>query len=173
MKLLSVGSALETWQWVTIAVVVAVAAIAIVLVWVWALKSPATKKKSKSSENPETQYAYEPAQEEYTTDAQTVKLSSTAKSEETAKPAPAAKTAPAAKPAPAPAPAYDYGAKVYHITKRKDDGQWAIKAEGATRALKLFRTQAEAVAYSKQLAKNQGARVIVHKEDGSISKLSF
>ena len=63
--------------------------------------------------------------------------------------------------------------KVYHISKRKDDNRWQIKAEGAARAIRLFNTQKEAIDYGKTLAENQGARVMIHKEDGSFRKLTY
>ena len=61
--------------------------------------------------------------------------------------------------------------KVYHITKRKEDGKWQIKAEGAEKAIKLFKTQKEAIEYCKTLAGNQDASIMVHKEDGSFRKV--
>lgn len=93
-----------------------------------------------------------------------------------AKPAPAAKAAPAAKPAPAakdqPAPAKP-ATKVYHISLRKSDGMWQVKAAGAEKAIKLFNTQAEAIEYCKPLAENQEANIMIHKKDGSFRKLTY
>lgn len=63
--------------------------------------------------------------------------------------------------------------KVYHISKRKDDGKWQIKAEGGAKAIKLFKTQKEAIDYCKTLADNQDARIMIHKEDGSFRKLTY
>ena len=63
--------------------------------------------------------------------------------------------------------------KVYHISKRKDDGKWQIKAEGGAKAIKLFLTQKEAIDYCKTLAGNQEARIMIHKEDGSFRKLTY
>ena len=63
--------------------------------------------------------------------------------------------------------------KVYHISKRKDDGRWQIKAEGGAKAIKLFLTQKEAIDYCKTLAGNQEARIMIHKEDGSFRKLTY
>ncbi len=99
---------------------------------------------------------------------------------------PAAKAAesktvkPAAKPAPKkeekPAVSNkndDTDKKVYHISKRKDDGKWQIKAEGGAKAIKLFYTQQEAIDYAKAIADNQPARVVVHKMDGSFRSLNY
>lgn len=63
--------------------------------------------------------------------------------------------------------------KVYHIAKRKSDGKWQVKAAGAEKALKLFDTQAEAIEYAKQVAGNQEAKIMIHKEDGSFRRLSY
>lgn len=63
--------------------------------------------------------------------------------------------------------------KVYHIAKRKDDGMWQIKAAGGGKAVKLFKTQKEAIAYCKTLAENQDASIMIHKEDGSFRKLTY
>ena len=96
------------------------------------------------------------------------------------KPAPVkAAATPAEKPAEkttdkkAAKPAEEDSGKVYHISKRRDENRWQIKAEGAARAIKLFNTQAEAIAYAKQLAQNQEARIMIHKEDGSFRKLTY
>ncbi|UAL08244.1 MAG: DUF2188 domain-containing protein [Candidatus Methanogranum gryphiswaldense] len=63
------------------------------------------------------------------------------------------------------------GPKIWHITKRSDDGMWQIKAEGASRATKLFKTKAEAEDHVKTLKKNnEGSRVVPHKKDGKYQK---
>ena len=64
-------------------------------------------------------------------------------------------------------------AKVYHISKRKEDGKWQVKAEGATKALKLFMTQTEAIEYAKKVAGNQEGRIVIHKEGGGFRKLTY
>ncbi|MDE6356365.1 MAG: DUF2188 domain-containing protein [Clostridia bacterium] len=64
-------------------------------------------------------------------------------------------------------------AKVYHISKRKEDGKWQIKAAGGEKAIKLFKTQKEAIDYCKTLADNQDASIMIHKEDGSFRKLTY
>ncbi len=63
--------------------------------------------------------------------------------------------------------------KTYHISKRKDDNKWQVKAAGGNKALKLFNTQAEAIEYAKETAKNQDARIVIHKEDGSFRRLTY
>lgn len=87
-----------------------------------------------------------------------------AKPDKTAKPAkPAAKK---------PEPVKDED-KVYHISRRKTDHMWYVKAEGSPRALKKFFTQDEAVAYAKTVAGNNEGRIVIHKVDGSFKKLKY
>lgn len=63
--------------------------------------------------------------------------------------------------------------KVYHISKRKEDNKWQVKAEGADKALKLFLTQEQAMAFAKKTAGNQEARIVIHKADGSFRSLTY
>ena len=84
------------------------------------------------------------------------------------KPAPAEKKPAEKKPAPAPkkevketAPANNAGTKVYHLTKRKEDGMWAITFVGGQKAVKLFKTKKEAEAALKVLTENQGATALI------------
>lgn len=85
-----------------------------------------------------------------------------------AKPAakkPAAKPAPkAAKPAPKAAAG---GTKVYHVSKRKEDGKWQVFIKGSDKVIKLFNNKVEAEAYCAQMAKNQGATLLVHNSKGA------
>ena len=61
--------------------------------------------------------------------------------------------------------------KVWHITKRDEDGMWQIKAEGGTKATKLFKTKAEAEEYVRTLkSNNEGSRVVKHKKTGEFQK---
>lgn len=63
--------------------------------------------------------------------------------------------------------------KSYHVSKRKSDGMWQIKLAGGKKAIKLFRTQQEAIDYCKVLAEKQEANVTVHKKDGSFRKKNY
>lgn len=123
-------------------------------------EKPAEEKESKPAEKP----AEKPAPK--------------AESKPAAKPAAKAESKPAAKQeSKTEAKADDNKAKpankVYHIAKRKDDGMWQIKAAGGGKAIKLFKTQKEAIAYCKTLAENQDASIMIHKEDGSFRKLTY
>jgi len=50
------------------------------------------------------------------------------------------------------------------------DGGWQVKKAGADKALKRFKTKAEAEEYAKTVAKNQGTNVVRKKKDGKIQK---
>jgi hypothetical protein len=50
------------------------------------------------------------------------------------------------------------------------DGGWQVKIEGGKKATKRFTTKAEAEAYAKELAKNQGTTVMRQKKDGKLQK---
>lgn len=98
-----------------------------------------------------------------------------------AKPAPKAKK-PAAKPvakpaskkeskpapkAKAPAKKEDPGYRNYHVVKRPEDGKWEVKFAGGNKALKLFKTQKEAIEYANEKADNQDGTVLVHNSKGA------
>ena len=88
------------------------------------------------------------------------------------KPAPAKKQEPEKKEEPAKkevaAPAKDSGpTKVYHLTKRKEDGMWAITFVGGQKAVKLFKTKKEAEAALKVLTENQGATALIRNSKGA------
>lgn len=56
--------------------------------------------------------------------------------------------------------------KAYHLAKRKEDGKWAIKLANGEKAIKLFDTKEEAMAYAKTLSNNQDATLRVHASKG-------
>ncbi len=57
--------------------------------------------------------------------------------------------------------------KVYHVSKRAEDGKWAIKFAGGEKAIKLFNTKEEALKYADQLAENQDGTVLFHASKGA------
>ena len=84
-----------------------------------------------------------------------------------AKKAPAKKAVPAKKAPAKKAPAKkEVNYRTYHLVKRSD-GMWEVKFAGGQKAIKLFRTQKEALAYSEKMAENQGGSVLVHNSKGS------
>ena len=62
------------------------------------------------------------------------------------------------------------GPRIYHISKRNNDGKWQVKFANGKRAIKLFNTQAEAIVFAKQLAKSQDGSIRVHSLKGKIRK---
>ena len=50
------------------------------------------------------------------------------------------------------------------------NGGWQVKRAKALKALKIFKTKAEAEQYAKQVANNQGPNVVRLKKDGKIQK---
>ncbi len=74
-----------------------------------------------------------------------------------------------AQPAKKPAPVKEDkdSKKVYHLTKRKEDGMWAITFVGGTKAVKLFKTKKEAEDALKTLTENQGASALIRNSKGA------
>lgn len=60
--------------------------------------------------------------------------------------------------------------RVYHVSFRKEDNRWAVKFQKGKRALKLFKTQIEAIDYAKEMAKKQNGSYRVHSLKGKIRK---
>ena len=62
--------------------------------------------------------------------------------------------------------------KTYHVSKNSE-GKWQVKAAGAQKALKLFNTQKEAIAYAETVSENQDGNIAIHKKDGKLRKQSY
>lgn len=62
--------------------------------------------------------------------------------------------------------------KNYHVSLR-EDGKWQVKFAKGEKALKLFDTQAEAIAFAKEKARNQDGNITIHKTDGKIRKQNY
>ena len=62
--------------------------------------------------------------------------------------------------------------KNYHISLRPD-GKWQVKLSKGGKAIKLFNTQAEAIAFAKARAKSQDGHITIHKVDGRIRKQKY
>jgi hypothetical protein len=60
----------------------------------------------------------------------------------------------------------DDSTRVYHISKRDVDGMWQVKFAGGEKAIKLFKTQKEALEYTKVMAKNQEGKILTHATKG-------
>jgi len=57
--------------------------------------------------------------------------------------------------------------KERHVTPNPDGG-WDSKKNNAARASKHFETKEDAMAWSRQKAKEEGSELIPHKKDGRI-----
>ena len=64
-----------------------------------------------------------------------------------------------------PKKATDDSKRVYHVSKR-EDGKWQVKFAGGEKAIKLFKTQKEALDYSKEMTKNQKGALLLHNSKG-------
>ena len=64
-----------------------------------------------------------------------------------------------------PAPK-DYD-RIYHVMKRKKDDNWVVKIAQSPKAIKLFATQKEAIAYADELAANNNGVVRVFASKGA------
>ena len=64
------------------------------------------------------------------------------------------------------APNLKDGTRVYHVAKR-EDGKWAVKYAGGEKVIKLFATKVEAETFTKQMAKNQDGKMLVHNSKGA------
>ena len=63
---------------------------------------------------------------------------------------------------------------IYHVSKRDNDGrEWKVFIEGSDKVIKLFKTQAEALKYAKDLVKNKndGSSIRLHGLDGKMKKM--
>ncbi len=58
-------------------------------------------------------------------------------------------------------------ARTYHVTKQPN-GQWQVKLAGTTKAIKLFTTQREAIAYARGLVESRGGSYRIHSVKGKI-----
>lgn len=57
--------------------------------------------------------------------------------------------------------------KNQHITPHTGGG-FQVKGAGNTRATKVFNTQREAIAYGREIAKNQQSELFIHNRTGQI-----
>jgi hypothetical protein len=48
------------------------------------------------------------------------------------------------------------------------NGQWAVRGEGNSRASGVFKTQADAIDYARERARNNRSELLIHGQDGRI-----
>lgn len=53
-----------------------------------------------------------------------------------------------------------------HVVPR--NGQWAVRGAGNSRATRVFDTQGEAIDAAREIARNQGTELVIHRPDGRI-----
>ena len=54
-----------------------------------------------------------------------------------------------------------------HVVPRPN-GEWAVRNSGASRATRVFDTQAAAIKFGRNAAKKDGVEFYVHRKDGTI-----
>lgn len=84
--------------------------------------------------------------------------------------APAETAATAETAAPEPEKAQEKPKNGAYFVSPHPDGGWQVKKANAQKALKRFKTKAEAEEYAKSVAANQGTHVVRLKKDGKIQK---
>ena len=136
--------------------------------------APAPEAEPSLEEAPEKPEEEEPKPEE----AAPVVEPEPVKEEPSPEPAPAPAPAPARRVAPKPAiaPAKKPAAgapsavRTYHITKQQDTGRWQVKLAKGQKAIRVFATQAEAIAFTKGLVESRGGSYRIHSLKGKIRK---
>ncbi len=53
-----------------------------------------------------------------------------------------------------------------HVVPHQDG--WAVKAAGAQRATSVHSTQRDAIGRAREIARKQGAELLIHRRDGRI-----
>ena len=61
---------------------------------------------------------------------------------------------------------------IYRVVYDKDNKEWLIKKDGATRIIRRVKTKAEALELATQFAENQDLSLSVQKKDGKFQKKS-
>lgn len=57
--------------------------------------------------------------------------------------------------------------KNQHVTTHPDGG-WQVKGEGNTRATVRTTTQKEAIDIAREISRNQGSELVIHRPNGQI-----
>jgi len=52
-------------------------------------------------------------------------------------------------------------------------GGWSVKSYGTSRAIKTFKTQAEAIVWARARSKKNGLSLSVHRRDGTVRSMHF
>lgn len=124
-----------------------------------------TTKKTTKKEEPTEEVVKETKKTTKPSTSKTTKPASTTKKPAATKPAETTK--PTTEPKVATEPTY----RIYHITKRTDVNMWQVKYAKGIKAIKLFKTQQEAIDFAKDLASRNGASIRLHGVNGKIRKI--
>jgi hypothetical protein len=60
--------------------------------------------------------------------------------------------------------------KKYRHVIAHSSGGWSVHRAGASRASRVFSTQADAVRYGKEIAKQERTDLYVHRRDGTVKE---
>jgi hypothetical protein len=60
--------------------------------------------------------------------------------------------------------------KTTHVVPNKDRSGWNVKQGGGERASAFYSTKREAVERAREISRNQGSELVIHKRDGKISE---
>jgi hypothetical protein len=60
--------------------------------------------------------------------------------------------------------------RTYHISRKPFSKEWQVKLANGEKAIKLFSTQKEAIAYAKDLVDKNGGSIRIHSMKGSLRK---
>jgi uncharacterized protein YdaT len=60
--------------------------------------------------------------------------------------------------------------KNQHVVPK--DGQWAVRGAGNSKATRIFATQSEAISAAREIARNQGTDLVIHRTNGTIREKS-
>jgi uncharacterized protein (UPF0262 family) len=58
--------------------------------------------------------------------------------------------------------------KNVHVVKSKNGDDWSVKTVNSQRAYKNVSTQKEAIKIGKNVARNNGSELLIHRKDGKI-----
>ena len=57
--------------------------------------------------------------------------------------------------------------QAHHVVP-KPSGEWAVKRDGAAKAIKFFSTQGEAIKFAREISRKKGLKIVIHGRDGKI-----
>lgn len=67
---------------------------------------------------------------------------------------------------------------IYHVSMNNSEKsphfkRWRVRKQGSKKTIKYFDTQAEAIDFASNLAKNADGHIVIHKMDGTIRKQNY